>query len=208
MCEQTVKYKETVFKQFIQIFGWCFNLPRSGAGMALCFSADSTIVPPVPDNGQRMFLLSNSVSFILCLRTSFGVSRVVCGAHLRLLAPWTTRLLSRWIHLHWWRVNCNNAREAFPCIHDPSTPSTRLDRPRVNYPVACRGHHMTLYSRLQTNLFGKVCCHNMFCIFRDARAAVGLGEQLNVEDNGNLQKTKKTLPIMFISVHQQCWPQK
>jgi len=38
-----------------------------------------------------------------------GVPRVVCGAHLSLVPPWATRLLSQWM-LHWWRVNGNTAR--------------------------------------------------------------------------------------------------
>ena len=42
------------------------------------------------------------------------------------------------------------------------------------------------------------------CIFRDAGAVVGRGSSKTVEDSGNLQKTKKSLPIMLVSVHQQC----
>ena len=38
----------------------------------------------------------------------------------------------------------------------------------------CR-HHMTSYSRLQTNVLVK--CVDTTCIFRDAREAVGQGEQ-------------------------------
>jgi len=43
-----------------------------------------------------------SLSFILGFCIAFGVSRVVCGAHLRLLAA--TRLVSQWM-LHWWRIS-------------------------------------------------------------------------------------------------------
>jgi len=46
----------------------------------------------------------SSVSFILAFCTSFWVTRVVCGAHLRLLAPLATRVLSQWM-LHWRQVN-------------------------------------------------------------------------------------------------------
>ena len=38
----------------------------------------------------------------ICIPSS--MSRVVCGAQLRLLAPWVTRLLSQWM-LHWWQVS-------------------------------------------------------------------------------------------------------
>jgi len=38
-----------------------------------------------------------SISFIFDFCSLFGVSRVVCGAHLRMLAPWAMRLLS-WSH--------------------------------------------------------------------------------------------------------------
>jgi len=38
----------------------------------------------------------------------FGVSQVVCGTHLHLLAPWATQLLPQWM-LHWWRVNGKTA---------------------------------------------------------------------------------------------------
>jgi len=53
------------------------------------------------------------VIFALRLRSPFRMSRLVCGAHLRLLAPWATRLLSQWM-LHWWQVNSSTAREPFP----------------------------------------------------------------------------------------------
>jgi len=46
----------------------------------------------------------------------FEVSRVVCGAHLRLLAPWATRLLSQWM-LHWWWVSGSTKRGTLPCTH-------------------------------------------------------------------------------------------
>ena len=47
--------------------------------------------------------------------TPFGMPQEVCGPHLSLLAPWTTRVLSQWM-LHWWRVNGSTARELlFPC---------------------------------------------------------------------------------------------
>jgi len=59
-------------------------------------------------------LFISSVLFILAFFTLFGVSRVVCGAHIRLIAPWATRLLSQWI-LHWWRVSGSTACEPFPC---------------------------------------------------------------------------------------------
>jgi len=62
--------------------------------------------------------------------TSFGVSPVFCGTHLRLLEP-TTWLHSQWM-LHWWRVSGSTARELFPCIH-PLTPSTRLDKLQVPF---------------------------------------------------------------------------
>jgi len=69
------------------------------------------------------------MSFILGFCTAFGLSRVVCDAHLRLLAPWTAWLFSQWI-LHRWRVNAGTTtRELFPCKH-PSTPSTRLEKPQ------------------------------------------------------------------------------
>jgi len=38
-------------------------------------------------------------------------------------------LASQWM-LHWWRVIGSTVRELFPCTQ-PSTPSTRLDRPLV-----------------------------------------------------------------------------
>jgi len=38
-----------------------------------------------------------------------GVSRVVCGGHLRVLALRATRLLLQWL-LHWWRVNGSTTR--------------------------------------------------------------------------------------------------
>ena len=44
------------------------------------------------------------------------MARVVCGAHLRLFAPWTTRLLSQWM-LYWWRISDSTTRELFPCTH-------------------------------------------------------------------------------------------
>jgi len=46
------------------------------------------------------------------LGTPSGMLRVLSDVYLRLLAPWTTRLLSQWM-LHWWRVNGNTARELF-----------------------------------------------------------------------------------------------
>jgi len=55
------------------------------------------------------------MSFILGFCTAFGLSRVVCDAHLRLLAPWTAWLFSQWI-LHGGEsmqapphVNCSHA---------------------------------------------------------------------------------------------------
>jgi len=51
--------------------------------------------------------------------------------------------------------------------------------------------------------FGEVCWHNMHI---QGRRNSGRGSSRNVEGNGNLQKTKKSFPIMFFSVHQQCWP--
>ena len=53
---------------------------------------------------------------------------MVCGAHLRLLAPWATWLFSQ-LMWHWWRVNGSTASQPFPCTHQ-STPSTRLDWPQ------------------------------------------------------------------------------
>jgi len=53
----------------------------------------------------------------------FGVSRVVCGTHIHLLAPWATRLLSQCMP-HWWQVNGNTAR-------DYSLASTRQHWARV-----------------------------------------------------------------------------
>ena len=44
--------------------------------------------------------------------TPSRVSRVVSSAHLRLLAPCITLLLSQWM-MHWWRVNGSTAREMF-----------------------------------------------------------------------------------------------
>jgi len=44
------------------------------------------------------------------------VSRVDCDVHPHLLAPRTTRLLSKWM-LHWWWVNVSTARELLPCTH-------------------------------------------------------------------------------------------
>jgi len=67
--------------------------------------------------------------FLFC--THFGVSRVVCGAPLRLLAPWTTLLLSKWM-LHWWRVKGSTAREPFPRTR-PLKPITRLNKAQLPF---------------------------------------------------------------------------
>jgi len=37
-----------------------------------------------------------------------------------------------------------------------------------------------------------------------AGAAVGQGRSETVEGNGKIYKTKKSLPNIFVSVHQQC----
>jgi len=55
-------------------------------------------------------------TYSLC--TPFWVSRVVTGAHLRLIAPRTTPLLSWWM-LHWWQTSGSTQREAFPCTTHP-----------------------------------------------------------------------------------------
>jgi len=79
-----------------------------------------------PSHAETTHLLQDiyfsSVSFILVF-SSFGVSRVVCSAHIRLLASGPRQLFS----LHWWRVIESTAREWSSCTH-PSTPSARLDR--------------------------------------------------------------------------------
>jgi len=62
--------------------------------------------------------LSTSLVYTWFLYFS-GVSRVVCGAHLHLLAPWATRLLSECM-LHWWRVNGSIAREPFSAFLAPA----------------------------------------------------------------------------------------
>jgi len=59
--------------------------------------------------------------FVSSLSHSIVMSRVVCGAHPHLLAPWTTRLLSQWM-LQWWRVNVSTQRQLSPCT-DPSISS-------------------------------------------------------------------------------------
>jgi len=46
-------------------------------------------------------------------------------AHVRMLTPWATWLLSQWM-LHWWRVNGSNAREPFPCTFYRAWGWTRL----------------------------------------------------------------------------------
>jgi len=38
--------------------------------------------------------------------------------------------------------------------------------------------------------------------------SVGQGGSNKIEGNGNLRKTKKSLPIMLATVQQPCWPQK
>ena len=42
------------------------------------------------------------------------------GAHLRMLTPWATRLLSQWM-LHWWQVRGSTAREVFRCTNPYQT---------------------------------------------------------------------------------------
>ena len=75
-------------------------------------------------------LWPNGLVFIGHFKTNsvWDRNKTSSGAHFRLLAPWTTQLVSnsQWM-LHWWRVNDRNARELFPCT-DPSTPNLRLDR--------------------------------------------------------------------------------
>ena len=61
---------------------------------------------------------------------SFGVLRVACGVHLRLLAQRATRLPSQWI-LHWWRVSGSTARKPLSRSTHPLTLSTRMDRQQV-----------------------------------------------------------------------------
>jgi len=57
-------------------------------------------------NIKRQF---SAVSFMFGFCTAFGVSRVICDAHLRSLTPWATQLPSQWT-LHWApRVNCQLA---------------------------------------------------------------------------------------------------
>jgi len=61
----------------------------------------------------------------LRVRVSGGGRR----AHLRLLVPWTTRLLMQWM-LHWWWANGSSTRGMFFCTR-PLPPSRRLDKPQV-----------------------------------------------------------------------------
>ena len=59
----------------------------------------SNFLPYLPPVVERK---ENLVNIDLCV--PFGVSRWVCSAHLHLLAPWATRVLSQWM-LHWWQVS-------------------------------------------------------------------------------------------------------
>jgi len=98
----------------------------------------------------------SSVSFILgfvLLSECHGWS---AGAHLRLLAPLVTRLLSHWM-LHWWRVNGSTARGTLPCTH-PSTPSTRLGRPQVPF------FKSSVWPRRESNQAYHCQCHGKFVI--------------------------------------------
>jgi len=96
---------------------------------------------------------SDSVSFILCFRgTPFGVSRVVCGAHLHLLPQRAKWLVSQWI-LRWWRFSGIAARKALPCAH-PLMLSTSLDRPQV--PLFKSSHDPTRI-RTHPTSFGGLC---------------------------------------------------
>jgi len=102
------------------------SIQRQGFSMAIC----SGIARSYVKNFTNLVLLHNrsSQEFWMnrfCFQQScfssgqfhlyiFGVSRVTCGAHLRLLFPWTTRLLSQWI-LDWWWVHGSTARKSFSC---------------------------------------------------------------------------------------------
>jgi len=65
---------------------------------------------------------------------------MVSGHLLRLLAPWTTRLLPQWM-LHWWRVNGSTVCEPFP-LHLPTNAKYEAGQPS-NTRVASLSHNET-----------------------------------------------------------------
>jgi len=56
--------------------------------------------------------------------------------------------------------------------------------------------------RFTTNALAKFV--DTTCIFSDAGASVWQGEQYNSLWHWKLIKNKKSLPVMFVSVHHQC----
>jgi len=72
---------------------------------------------------HRMFQSSSSFSFKLGFCTPFAVSR---GVRLqpRMLAPWTTRLLTQWMLRRW----PSQWQHRALAVRLPSTPNTRIDR--------------------------------------------------------------------------------
>jgi len=57
----------------------------------------------------NIFIQFSYVLIVFVLRSQCREYGMVCGTHLRLLAPWATRLLSQRM-VHWWRVNDSTAR--------------------------------------------------------------------------------------------------
>ena len=64
-----------------------------------------------------------------------------------------------------------------------------------------RRHNMTSHSRLQTNVLAKFV--DTTCIFRNAGAAA-CGAVKEFRAMETYKKQKKSLPITFVSVDQQC----
>ena len=127
-------------------------------------------------NGCSLYFMLAWESSIQFSYTRFstlcGVSRRVCGAHLRLLAPWATRLLSQWM-LHWWRINVSTARQLFPCTLPltPSGPGWTGCKHRfssLRYDLAGnRTRSISFWRRVRNRLYRlpvlKRCC---FCLFK------------------------------------------
>ena len=60
------------------------------------------------------------------------------------------------------------------------------------------------YARKLALFYVVVACTSTGVKDRDAEATEGQGGSTRVDGNGNVQKAKKSLPLMFVSVDQKC----